>query len=108
MMVYLLFLISVNPVEKLKDKAHNIDYYRTTLDEECVRIVFVEKDLFNYFESNGYTYSRSQLWAGTEKETLQHIIDEKLDVEKIKDKDTKDKVKEKLENLEKELKIERL
>jgi len=105
-MLYLILFIAINPIKVLK--GNGFDYYKTSLDEECVRIVFVGEDLFDYFYSNGYTYSRQKLWAGTEEETLQYIIDEKLDVKKIKDKDTKDKVKEKLENLKKELKIERL
>ena len=106
MMIYLIFLLAVNPIETLK--GNGFDYYKTSSDKECVRIVFIGGDLFNYFESNGYTYSRQKLWAGTEEETLQYIVDEELDVEKIKDEDMKEIVKEKLENLEKELKIERL
>jgi len=105
MMIYLILLLSVNPIKTLK--GNGFDYYKTSLDNECVRIVFIGEDLFDYFNSNGYTYSRQKLWAGTEEETLQYIVDEKLEVEKIKNEETKKKVKEKLNIKKEKLKVRR-
>jgi len=94
MMLYLV-LIAINPIKTLNDLGFT--YYKTQHNYICDRIAFIG-DSVSVFEDSvcGYTYSRKNLYAGTLDEVVDFIIAENKNIDKIKDKEKKDKLNKKI------------